>query len=174
MIPATLKRLMQPKYIVFQDANEDRTSAICFVGHAPHVSVWNYLHRRNPLKFARALSAGYTYFKIKTKKFVATSSSSTLNLVPHEDDPKVLQEVLAKTTKLIVTDLGEGPDFGFLLGSAEDLLSTCFDQCAIFGEGSAAFQIQDSARPFKFDVEGIKGTVLGPEYLTYIENRLAA
>jgi hypothetical protein len=166
-----------PQYIVFHNANEDRVSAVCYIGLHNHDTIWQYLHRQDSNVFYRPLSAGYTYFRTRAKKFVATGDSSTLSLVPHEDDGKVLQEALGQNDKLklIVTNLDQGPDFGFLLGTRDDLLSCYFDQASIFGEGKATFRIQDSTRPFKFDVSAIKGGVaMQTQYVTYMEDRLVA
>ena len=165
---------MTPSYICFHNADADRTSAVWLYGPATPVQLWTYLKKQDSEVFHRPISAGMAHFETKTKKFKAYSSCPSLNLVPHEEDSRVLEAALMdnKTLSLYVHDLG-APEFSLILGSSEVLQSSQFEEGVVQGRGAASFMVHDSQRPFRIEVPTIKG--LGPmtyEYLRYIETRL--
>ena len=169
---------MIPRYIVFQNDERDAAQAVVMLGSISHAKMWAYLQRCNNRVFAHALSAGMVTYSIKRRKFVVSDNSVSLNLVPFEDDDKIVQATFSDSPKLrlVVSDFGMGifPDFSFLLGSSDLLKAEYFQGNKICGIDQAQFHIHDSKRPIKFGTSNLPKAYVFPEYVDYMENRFSA
>ena len=165
---------LSPRYIVFQNADEDVVGALWWVGYATHIRMWEFFNRKNSDVFYRVLSAGMATFDTKTKKFQTFGHSTTLSKVPHDTDAEVLKTTFTDNTKLqaVLGDFGDYPEFTFMVANTDFVKPDYLAKNKLNGQGPAKFRIHDSERPFKLNFPDVSESVLHPLYLQLMEDRL--
>ena len=165
---------MSPRYIVFQNADEDLVSALWWVGYSTHIRMWEFFKRQNRTVFHRPLSAGMATFNTKTKKFHTFDYSTSLNLVPHENDAEVLQKAFTDNSKLqsVLGDFGDNPEYTFMVANTDFVKPEYLKTNKLHGVGPAKFRIHDPERPFKLNFPDVPESTLHPLYLQLMEDWL--